>query len=43
MSELNFIEKLLDGVGVEWVALGDVTLRSSNIKVEGCHRQLSIY
>ncbi len=25
MSELNYLEKLLDGTEVEWKALGDVT------------------
>lgn len=25
MSEMNYMEKLLDGVEVEWVALGTVT------------------
>ncbi|MBO2681902.1 restriction endonuclease subunit S [Shewanella algae] len=32
MSELSFMEKLLDGVEVEWKAISDVTLRTSNIK-----------
>ncbi|MCW2312904.1 restriction endonuclease subunit S [Rhodoferax antarcticus] len=29
---MNFLEKLLDGVAVEWKTLGDVTLPTSNIK-----------
>src|SRR5690554_2736297 len=29
---MEFIEKLLDGVGVEWKPLGEITLRTSNIK-----------
>ena len=32
MNELSFMEKLLDGVEVEWKALGEVTQRTSNIK-----------
>jgi type I restriction enzyme S subunit len=32
MSPFNFIEKLLDGVEVEWKVLGDITLPTSNIK-----------
>jgi type I restriction enzyme S subunit len=32
MSEMRFLGKLLDGVGVEWLALGDVTLPTSNIR-----------
>ena len=32
MSELAFIEKLLDGAEVEWKALGEVTLPTNNIK-----------
>ncbi|WP_001292894.1 restriction endonuclease subunit S [Escherichia coli] len=32
MSELNYLEKLLDGVEVEWKTLEDITLRTSNIK-----------
>lgn len=32
MSELSFIERLLDGVEVDWVPIGKVTLRTSNIK-----------
>ena len=32
MSSVNFMEKLLDGVEVEWKALGGVTLPTSNIK-----------
>lgn len=32
MSEKTYLEKLLDGAEVEWVALGEVTLPTSNIK-----------
>ncbi|WP_284344349.1 restriction endonuclease subunit S, partial [Escherichia coli] len=32
MSELSYLEKLLDGVEVEWKTLEDITLRTSNIK-----------
>lgn len=32
MNNLGFIEKLLDGVEVEWKPLGKITLRTSNIK-----------
>lgn len=32
MSGMNFLEKLLDGVAVEWKPLGDVVLPTSNIK-----------
>jgi type I restriction enzyme, S subunit len=32
MSELSFMEKLLDGVEVEWKPLDEITLRTSNIK-----------
>jgi len=32
MSSVNFLDKLLDGVGVEWRALSEVTLPTSNIK-----------
>jgi type I restriction enzyme S subunit len=32
MSSANFLEKLLDGVSVEWRALGEVTLPTSNIR-----------
>ncbi|MDT7525346.1 restriction endonuclease subunit S [Pseudidiomarina sp. GXY010] len=32
MSELSFIERLLDGVEVDWVPISEVTLRTSNIK-----------
>lgn len=32
MSELGFLEKLLDGAEVEWKPLDDVTLATSNIK-----------
>ncbi|HAH2093295.1 TPA: restriction endonuclease subunit S [Escherichia coli] len=32
MSELTYLEKLLDGVEVGWKTLEDITLRTSNIK-----------
>lgn len=32
MSNVNFLEKLLDGKAVEWKALGKVTLPTNNIK-----------
>ena len=32
MSDLGFLEKLLDGTEVEWLPLGDVTLPTSNIR-----------
>ncbi|HAZ7536724.1 restriction endonuclease subunit S [Escherichia coli] len=32
MSEMSYLEKLLDGVEVEWKTLEDITLRTSNIK-----------
>ncbi|MFV2779280.1 restriction endonuclease subunit S [Escherichia coli] len=32
MSELSYMEKLLDGVEVVWKTLEDITLRTSNIK-----------
>ncbi len=32
MSRGDFLEKLLDGVDVEWKTLGEVTLPTSNIK-----------
>ncbi|MBU2984754.1 restriction endonuclease subunit S [Saccharophagus degradans] len=32
MSDVSFMEKLLDGVEVEWKPLGEITLRTSNIK-----------
>lgn len=32
MSDLGFLEKLLDGANVEWLPLDDVTLPTSNIK-----------
>ena len=31
MSSVNFLEKLLDGVDVEWKALKDLTLPTKNI------------
>ena len=38
MSELTFLKKLLDGVAVEWKALGEVTLPTSNIKWRDAER-----
>ncbi|ENL6071965.1 restriction endonuclease subunit S [Vibrio cholerae] len=36
MSQLNYLEKLLDGVGTEWQALGDlVTLRRGRVMSKG--------
>lgn len=32
MSDLGYLERLLDGAAVEWVPLGEVTLPTSNIK-----------
>ena len=32
MSELSYLEKLLNGVDVQWKTIGEVTLRTSNIK-----------
>src|SRR5690554_1522873 len=32
MNELSFIERLLDGVEVDWVPISEVTLRTNNIK-----------
>jgi type I restriction enzyme, S subunit len=32
MSGVNFLEKLLDGVAVEWRSLAEVTLPTQNIK-----------
>jgi type I restriction enzyme S subunit len=38
MSSVNFLEKLLNGVAVEWKALGEVTLPTSNIKWRDANR-----
>ncbi|ASD81199.1 restriction endonuclease subunit S [Burkholderia gladioli pv. gladioli] len=38
MSSMNFLEKLLDGAAVEWKALGEVTLPTSNIKWRDANR-----
>ncbi|EKO3774879.1 hypothetical protein [Vibrio metschnikovii] len=36
MSHLNYLEKLLEGVGTEWQALGDlVTLRRGRVMSKG--------
>jgi len=32
MSELNYLERLIDGVPVVWKSIGEVTLRTNNIK-----------
>jgi type I restriction enzyme S subunit len=32
MSQMNFLEKLLDGAEVEWKPLGEITLPTNNIK-----------
>lgn len=32
MNELNFLEKLLDGIDVQWKTIGEVTSQTSNIK-----------
>jgi type I restriction enzyme S subunit len=33
MSEINFLEKLLDGVAVEWRSLGEVLVRTKGTKI----------
>ncbi len=38
MSGMNFLEKLLDGVEVEWKPLGEVVLPTSNIKWRNADR-----
>ena len=38
MSSVNFLEKLLDGVDVEWKALKDLTLPTKNIKWRDANR-----
>ena len=38
MSSANFLEKLLHGVAVEWRALGEVTLPTSNIRWRDAER-----
>lgn len=32
MSVLSYLEKLLNGVDIQWKTIGEVTLRTSNIK-----------
>ncbi|EOD4114225.1 TPA: restriction endonuclease subunit S, partial [Yersinia enterocolitica] len=32
MSELSYLEKLLGGVEVKWKTIGEISLRTSNIK-----------
>lgn len=38
MSGVNLLEKLLDGVAVEWTALGELTLPTTNIKWRNVNR-----
>ena len=38
MSNVNFFERLLDGVTVEWKTLGDVTQPTTNIKWREANR-----
>ena len=38
MSGVNLLEKLLDGVAVEWTALGELTLPTANIKWRNANR-----
>jgi len=38
MSGVSFLEKLLDGVAVEWKTLGEVTLPTTNIKWRDANR-----
>lgn len=38
MSGVNVLEKLLDGVAVEWTALGELTLPTTNIKWRNANR-----
>ncbi|HHP9712429.1 TPA: restriction endonuclease subunit S [Yersinia enterocolitica] len=33
MSELSYLEKLLDGVGVEWLSLGKILVRTKGTKI----------
>ena len=43
MGDLNFLQKLLDGVGVEWKSIEEITLPTKNIKwreVEGVYRYI---
>ena len=45
MSDLGFLEMLLDGVAVEWRALGEITLPTSNIRwrdAERCYRYIDL-
>ena len=45
MGDLNFLEKLLDGVGVEWKSIEEITLPTKNIKwreVEGVYRYIDL-
>ena len=45
MSGVDFLEKLLDGVAVEWRALGEITLPTSNIRwrdAERCYRYIDL-
>lgn len=38
MNGVNLLEKLLDGVAVEWAALGELTLPTTNIKWRNANR-----
>ena len=45
MSQLSYMEKLLDGVEIEWKTLADVTLPTSNIKwrdIDHTHRYIDL-
>ena len=45
MGDLNFLQKLLDGVGVEWKSIEEITLPTKNIKwreVEGVYRYIDL-
>ena len=45
MSNLDYMDKLLDGVEVEWKTLADITLPTSNIKwrdVEHTHLYIDL-
>jgi type I restriction enzyme S subunit len=37
MSSVNFLEKLLDGVEVEWKPLGEVLVRTKGTKITAGH------
>lgn len=45
MSQLSYMDKLLDGVEIEWKTLADVTLPTSNIKwrdIDHTHRYIDL-